>query len=608
MNDFKLLPDDPKLTAYALGELEGDERAVVEHALRNDPMARTRVEEIRTMAAQLETVFEMEPVIAVRAARDAADPYGAAARRKSERFPQIYFLIGALAAACLVAVLALQDPPIRNAPQKTYYEVVMSPLEPALAETEAGIDSANRPESELLAANAHPVSTFSAEVDPTSYAKVRRFIQKGRLPPVDAVRIEEMLNYFPYSYVAPRSDGSDGNLAPFAATMEVADAPWAPGHRLVRIGLKAREVTAASRGSANLVFLLDVSGSMNGSGKLPLVQESLRLLLARLNADDRVAIVTYAGASGLVLPSTPVAKAREIVAALDELDLSGSTKGAAGVQLAYNIAKENFVNGGINRVILCTDGGFNGDVMDDGGLVRLVEGGAKSGVPLTVLGFGLGNLNGAAMQQLAAHGNGNYGHVNSRREAEKLLVQQVNGPLETVAKDVKLQVEFNPAKVASYRLIGYEKRTLKEEDFSNDTVDAGEIGAGHTVTALYEIVPVAELRAGSELRAESLELRARSKFTGELLTLKVRYTEPAGELSKTLEFPLVDRGGGFAEASDDFKFAAAVAGFGMILRDSPHKGVATHASVKRWAEAGSANDLGGYRAEFIELVRRAEAL
>ncbi|HYD84383.1 MAG TPA: YfbK domain-containing protein, partial [Opitutus sp.] len=431
--------------------------------------------------------------------------------------------------------------------------------------------------------------------------------------------------YFPYRYAAPQGRPGEAS-APFAATMEVAEAPWAPEHRLVRIGLKSRDVATPDRAAANLVFLLDVSGSMSAANKLPLVKESMRLLLGRLRADDRVAIVTYAGATGLALPSTPVAKKREIEAAIAALTPNGGTNGAMGIQLAYDIAKANFVSEGINRVILCTDGDFNVGVTSEGELVRLIEEKAKSGVFLTVLGFGMGNLKDATLQQIADRGNGSYGYVDTRREAEKLLVEQVNGTLVTVAKDVKLQVEFNPAQVAKYRLIGYEKRLLAKEDFNNDQVDAGEIGAGHTVTALYEIVPVAakgsadgergegETASVDELRYSVVAVErvdVRTVVPGaenELLTLKVRYKEPAGVVSRELEFSLTDTGAAFAEASEDFKFAAAVAGFGMLLRESQHKGAATFANVAAWAEAGAASDAGGYRAEFVELVRRAGAL
>jgi len=368
------------------------------------------------------------------------------------------------------------------------------------------------------------------------------------------------------------------------------------------------------------VFLLDVSGSMDEPNKLPLVKESMRLLVGKLRPDDRVAIVVYAGASGLALPSTPVARSAEILAALDSLAPGGSTNGAMGIQLAYDIAKANLVAGGINRVILCTDGDFNVGVTNEGGLTRLIEEKTKSGVFLTVLGFGMGNYKDATLEQLADKGNGNYGYIDSRREAEKLLVEQVSGTLVTIAKDVKLQVEFNPAQVASYRLIGYENRLLKKEDFNNDAVDAGEIGAGHTVTALYEIVPAAlakgegpgapgavdDLKYAQVLNRKS-EIENRNS-SADLLTLKVRYKEPAGAVSRKLEFPLVDAGARFAAASADFKFAAAVAEFGMILRNSPHKGEATLADVLNWAQAGTDCDAGGYRGEFLGLVRQAEAV
>jgi Ca-activated chloride channel family protein len=700
-NEFKFSPDDPKLTAYALGEIEdAAERAAIEAALRDDPAARAIVDEIRATAAQLEAALAAEPMPvaaqaagrggavapvgendAARAPRPQEHPKRTARKSKVLRFPQLYYLMGGLAAACFALLLAFA--PERPITERHFYtEIPLSPPEGApqdasapamvalpsselehqmiageekaareqqlatararefakdvsrlvskrraglamqqtvvtplmMASADANTESyAFRPESDFLSARENPLSTFSADVDTASYANVRRFLDSGRLPPPDAVRIEELLNYFPYRYAPPAGD------APFAASMEVADAPWAPAHRLVRIGLKGREVAAAERGAANLVFLLDVSGSMEAPNKLPLVKESMRLLLGRLRPDDHVAIVTYAGASGLALPSTPASHTRDIVAALDRLTPEGSTNGAMGIQLAYDIAKANFVRGGVNRVILCTDGDFNVGVSDDGGLHRLITEKAKSGVFLTALGFGMGNYQDAKLQQLADAGNGNYGYIDTRREAEKLLVEQVSGTLVTIAKDVKLQVEFNPAQVASYRLIGYEKRALKKEDFNNDAVDAGEIGAGHTVTALYEVVPVgapdAANASGPAVDAlkyqpvsnPSSDLRT-SNSERELLTLKVRYKEPDGDVSRKLEFPLVDRGERFADASDDFQFAAAVAGFGMILRDSPHKGSATYASVTAWAQHGLAADPGGYRAGFVGLVHRAEML
>ncbi|MBC8039187.1 MAG: VWA domain-containing protein [Opitutaceae bacterium] len=458
------------------------------------------------------------------------------------------------------------------------------------------------------------LSTFSIDVDTASYSNVRRFLTSGRLPPRDSVRVEELINYFPYRYAPPKGD------VPFAAKLEVASAPWAPEHRLVRIGLKGRELTAATRPAANLVFLLDVSGSMSSANKLPLVKESLRLLVERLRPDDRVAIVTYAGSSGLALPSTPASRKNEILASLDNLNSGGSTNGAMGIHLAYDIAKANFVaNGGINRVILCTDGDFNVGVTDRSELVRLIEEKAKSRVFLSIFGFGMGNLKDSTLEALSGKGNGTYGYIDSRREAEKVFVEQVEGTLATIAKDVKIQVEFNPAKVASYRLIGYENRMLAKEDFNNDAVDAGDIGAGHTVTALYEIVPVGVDADGSvrpavdPLKYQNTEGNVRKPATTatgsrELLTVKIRYKAPEGDVSKKQEFPLIDTGATFAKSDGEFRFAAAVAAWGMLLRESPHKGGATFEQVLAWAEDGLGDDAGGHRAEFVQLVRRSAEL
>ncbi len=475
----------------------------------------------------------------------------------------------------------------------------------------------SHPDNEFVAVANEPRSTFSIDVDTASYSNVRRFLQGGELPPREAVRIEELVNYFPYHYAPPTG------LAPFAASLEVASAPWEPKHRLVRIGLKGREVSQANRPPASLVFLLDISGSMRASNRLPLVKESMHLLLSRLRADDRVAIVTYAGKTGLALPSTPVARSGEILAALDELQALGATDGGMGIQLAYDIAKANFIPDGVNRVILCTDGDFNVGVTNQEDLVRLIQEKAKSKVFLTVLGFGMGNLKDSTLELLAAKGHGNYGYIDSRREAEKLLVEQVGGTLVTIAKDVKIQVEFNPAQASAYRLIGYENRLLKKEDFNNDKIDAGEIGAGHTVTALYEVIPAGnnEPRPASsvdELKYQRTEDRGqksennsqstiRNPQSKELLTVNVRYKEPLGDVSRKLEFPLVDGGADFAAASGDFKFAASVAGFGLALRAEPMNG-ALLADVARWAEAGTIDDAGGYRLEFTGLVRQAQAL
>lgn len=467
-----------------------------------------------------------------------------------------------------------------------------------------------RKDNDYLRVADQPLSTFSIDVDTASYANVRRFLLQGQHPPADAVRIEELVNYFPYHYAPPTGS------VPFAAHLEVASAPWAPEHRLVRIGLKGREVTDELRPPANLVFLLDVSGSMHAANKLPLVKQSMRMLVEKLRPDDRVAIAVYAGASGLALPSTSVSRKAEILDAIDRLEAGGSTNGAMGIQLAYDIAKANFVAGGVNRVILATDGDFNVGVTSEGELVRLVQEKAQSGVFLSVLGFGMGNLKDHTLESLADKGNGNYAYIDSPAEARKTLVEQAGGTLMTIAKDVKIQVEFNPAVVAAYRLIGYENRLLAKEDFNNDKMDAGDIGAGHTVTALYEVVPVGvepptEVPGMDALKYQPVKVpnaKIQTPNTAEMLTVKIRYKEPAGDVSSKLEFPLRDGGVAFADASPDFKFAAAVAAFGMVLRDSPHTGASTLADVAAWGRAGIVGDAGGYRAEFISLVERAATI
>ena len=460
-------------------------------------------------------------------------------------------------------------------------------------------------DNQFLQATQNPLSTFSIDVDTASYAVVRRFLQGGTLPPKDAVRIEEMLNYFSYNYPVPSEEG------PFSASVEVAQAPWALEHRLVRIGLKGQELGMEQRPSSNLVFLLDVSGSMQPANKLPLLKNAMRLLVDRLGEKDRVAIVVYAGASGLVLPSTSSDQKGEILAALENLRAGGSTNGGSGIRLAYQTAVSNFITGGVNRVILATDGDFNVGTTNQGDLTRLIEDNAKSGVFLTVLGFGMGNYKDSTLEKLADMGNGNYAYIDTINEARKVLVDEINATLVTIAKDVKIQIEFNPLQVSAYRLIGYENRLLRKEDFNDDTKDAGEIGAGHTVTALYEIVP-----AGKGLQIPGVDpLKYQTPMdttdvaqSGELLTLKLRYKQPDGETSRLLEFSVRDGGKSYSQASQDFKFAAAVASFGMILRQSPYQGNGTLAAVLELAQEGKGSDPHGYRGEFLELVKQAREL
>jgi len=591
-------------------------------------------------------------------------------------------------------------------------------------------------ENAFLSVRANPLSTFSIDVDTASYSIIRRCLDENQRPPKGAVRIEELLNYFSYDYAQPEGD------APFSAAMEVSSCPWAPEHRLVRIGLKGREIARDKRPASNLVFLIDVSGSMMPQNKLPLLKQSLGLLIDQLGPEDQVSMVVYAGRSGCVLE--PTHDKRKMHAALGRLEAGGSTNGASGVQLAYQIAEDSFIKGGTNRVILATDGDWNVGITDRGQLIDLIKREAKTGVFLTVLGVGMDNLNDRMLVKLADSGNGNYAYIDSLVEAKKVLVEQLSATLVTIAKDVKIQVEFNPAQVGAYRLIGYEKRMLKKQDFNDDKKDAGEIGAGHTVTALYEIVPAGQqlmalqkavdplkyqpvadpepvpaagagaaapakpaapaaaseppvitvplpppasaprprpenapvvggarpLRPGgdfadapvakdaarpmagrkladsgkpaemdkakSEVAAETAApdaaegqstirdaakaakaakakeevtaAKAAADIRNELLTLKLRYKDPEADTSKLLEFPLTDRGTPWEQSSGDFRFAAAVAGYGMLLRDSPNKGDTTWSAVAEWAVEGKGKDTSGYRTEFLSLIEKARAV
>jgi Ca-activated chloride channel family protein len=454
------------------------------------------------------------------------------------------------------------------------------------------------------------LSTFGVDVDTASYAIVRKYLSMGQLPPRDAVRLEELVNYFPYRDKAP--DGND----PFAVTVELAECPWQPKHRLARIGLKAKPIATDKRPPSNLVFLIDVSGSMNEPNKLPLVKASLKLLVNQLGENDRVAMVVYAGTTGLVLDSTSAMHKDRILGALDRLEAGGSTNGSGGMQQAYSVAAANFIKGGTNRVILCTDGDWNVGTTSTEALVRMVEEKRGTGVFLSVFGFGMGNLRDEMMVKLAGKGNGNYGYIDTLKEAHKALVEQLGGTLVTVAKDVKIQVEFNPAVVGAYRLLGYEKRRLAAKDFHDDKKDAGEMGAGHVVTALYELVPAgeavpADATVGEGLRYQQNDapkVAAKAGKSKESFVVKMRHKKPDGDTSTLRELPVTDPGKGYEDASEDFRFAAAVASFAMLLRESPYKGNATFAAVQELAGAALKHDPGGYRAEFLELVRQAKAI
>jgi len=447
-------------------------------------------------------------------------------------------------------------------------------------------------------------STFSIDVDTASYSNVRRFLNQNMLPPKDAVRIEEMLNYFPYRDPPPQESSED----PFAIHVEVAACPWNAQHRLARIGIAARPIDQSKRPASNLVFLVDVSGSMQEYNKLPLVQWGLQRLVEQLGENDRVAIVVYAGAAGLVLPSTSCARKAEIMSAIEQLQAGGSTNGGAGIQLAYDIATRGFIKNGSNRVILATDGDFNVGVFKDNELVQLIEAKAKSNVFLSVLGFGMGNIKDDKLEKLADKGNGHYAYIDSPREACKVLVEEMGSTLVTVAKDVKIQVDFNRTKVAEFRLIGYENRIMAHEAFNDDTKDAGEIGAGHHVTALYELAPRGnEANPANLAQNEARKVGQTTDIGPQSFTVKLRYKKPSEDQSRLIEHPVIDNGLDFGHATGDLKFAASVAGFGMLLRDSPYKGTLTYAGVLELAGPTLADDPSGYRREFVDLVRKAQA-
>lgn len=450
----------------------------------------------------------------------------------------------------------------------------------------------------------HPVSTFSIDVDKAAYSNVRRFLtQFHRLPPKDAVRIEEMINYFHYKY--PQPTGSH----PFALLTEIGTCPWNPQHQLLHIGIQGKSLEYDNLKPSNLVFLLDVSGSMEEPNKLPLVKKSFRLLIEALDKNDRVAIVVYAGAAGLVLPSTPVYQKEKILKALDQLEAGGSTAGGEGIQLAYQIAREHLIQDGNNRVILATDGDFNVGVSSTGELVRMIEEKRKEGIYLTICGFGMGNYKDGRMEQISNAGNGNYFYIDNIKEAEKVFVREMRANLFTIAKDVKIQVEFNPQKVKEYRLIGYENRMLAREDFNNDQKDAGELGAGHTVTALYEIIPA---DPGHEVSADAALRYQKSTVTSlaaseELLTLKLRYKPIDSEESILMEHTLPNQSVLLSQTSDHFRFAAAVAGFGMLLRDSQYKENFTFEDITKLAQ-DAVDEQDEEKREFIQMVKAASLL
>ncbi|HLP72114.1 MAG TPA: von Willebrand factor type A domain-containing protein [Bacteroidales bacterium] len=462
-------------------------------------------------------------------------------------------------------------------------------------------------ESGFRNVKSNPLSTFSIDVDNASYSNIRRFINSGQLPPADAVRIEEMINYFRYDYPEPHGEH------PFSVYTELAKCPWNKSHQLLHVGLRGKSIDKESLPAANIVFLIDVSGSMAVPNKLPLLKSAFSLLVNELRPQDKVAIVVYAGAAGLVLPSTSGNRKEAILAAIDNLEAGGSTAGGEGLKLAYREAGKNFIKGGNNRIILATDGDFNVGESSNGGIERLVEEKRSLGVFITVLGFGMGNIKDDKMEIIADKGNGNYSYIDNLQEARKVLVSEFGGTLFTIAKDVKFQVEFNPEKVKSYRLIGYENRLLNEEDFNDDTKDAGEMGSGHNVTALYELVPDGsdeQTPAVDPLKYQSRAAvtRERNSYSDEYVTIKLRYKEPDGQTSRLFEKPVKGYVEDIEDASDNLRFAAAVSEFGMILRNSEFKGTATLDNAASLARSAKGNDEDGYRSEMIRLISTARDL
>ena len=457
----------------------------------------------------------------------------------------------------------------------------------------------------------YPLSTFSIDVDRASYSNVRRFLNMGQLPPKDAVRIEEMINYFNYDYPEPKGKH------PFSVYTEISRCPWNESHQLLHIGLKGKSIDKSELPASNLVLLIDVSGSMSAANKLPLLKQAFRMLVNELRPEDRVAMVVYAGAAGLVLESTPGSRKEEIIAALDRLQSGGSTAGGAGLKLAYKVAQENYIEEGNNRIILATDGDFNVGASSNAEMERMIEEKREHGVFMTVLGFGMGNYKDDKMEIIADKGNGNYAYIDNIQEARKVFITEFGGTLFTIAKDVKFQIEFNPARVKGYRLVGYENRLLNDEDFNDDTKDAGEMGAGHTVTALYELIPAGSneslksidpLKYQSSREKQKASAKVKADLSAELMTVKLRYKQPDGNTSTKVEIPVKGKVLDLDETSDNFRFSAAIAEFGLILRDSRYREEATIEQVIALAKGARGDDEEGYRSEFLKLVKLADTL
>jgi len=460
-------------------------------------------------------------------------------------------------------------------------------------------------ENGFLSVGQQPVTTFSVDVDRAAYSNVRRFLNNGQMPPEDAVRIEEMINYFDYDYPQPAGEH------PIAIITETTDSPWNPGLKLVHIGLQAKTVSTENLPASNLVFLIDVSGSMSDPNKLPLLKQAFKLLVDQLRTEDKISIVAYAGSAGLVLPPTSGSEKKTIKDALDKLDAGGSTAGGEGIELAYDLAKRHYLPKGNNRVILATDGDFNVGISNESELQKLIEEKRKAGIFLSVMGFGMGNYKDSQIETLADKGNGNYAYIDNIQEARKEFVQEFGGTLFTIAKDVKIQIEFNPAHVKAYRLIGYENRALRNDEFNDDKKDAGDMGSGHTVTAIYEIVPTGAqtsyISATDALKYQQNNGNMTGD-SGEMMTVKVRYKKPDSEKSALFDLPVKATSAAFEKCSENLRFASAVAEFGLLLRGSEYKGKATYADVIQRARGAFGKDEEGYRSEFVQLVKVAESL
>jgi len=551
--------------------------------------------ETRSIEEHVELEFIKNEVLKEREAKRSSKSVEQVAKKKQAR----------LYMAKPLADMSVASMPLSVSAPASYYH-------PPYYQDESREKYAEFDQNSVMLVSADPVSTFSIDVDTGSYTNVRRMITQGSLPPVDAVRIEEMVNYFSYQYDVPLSQNQ-----PFNFQTELATSPWSDQHVLLKIGLKGFQPEAKLRPSANLVFLLDVSGSMNSPDKLPLLKKSLLLLSKQLSAKDKVSIVVYAGASGIVLEPTEGNQSLEIETALDKLSAGGSTNGKAGIQLAYQLAEKAYIEGGINRILLATDGDFNVGTRNVEALKDLIEKKREAGISLTTLGFGTGNYNDHLMEQLADTGNGHYAYIDTLKEARKVLVEELNSTLLTIAKDVKIQIEFNPEHVSEYRLVGYENRVLNREDFNNDKVDAGEIGAGHSVTAIYELALTrhGENRNGANridaLRYENLRVKDdKTTFSKELAFIKFRYKAPDQTVSQLIKTAIQRPAkiNVFDKASQDFRFASTVAHFGEVLKHSKYIGSVEYDTIIRHALSSKGDDPFGYRSEFVQLVRLAANL